>query len=145
MKIIKFFILVILTLHPHLILAHGVGLYIDRQEARVILRLHHADDTPLAEAGYELSVAGAEVPYQSGKTDTLGRVVFSPGDTREWRLRVFSEDGHGIDTRFELTPGTVSHAHADHTDLDITKLVLGIGILLSGFAMMMLYAKRKRR
>jgi hypothetical protein len=71
--------------------------------------------------------------------------VFIPSNAQEWRLRIFSEDGHGIDTIFELTPGAASHSHAGHTDSDITKLVLGIGILLSGFGIMMLFTKRKQR
>jgi nickel transport protein len=139
----RFLLLLALLGYAPMILSHGVGLHIDRQEAGVI-QLHHDDATPMAEAGYELSVVGASAPYQSGKTDALGRVVFIPGDVRAWRLRVFSEDGHGIDTTFELTPGAISHSHADHVDSDITKLVLGIGILLSGFGILMMFTKRKR-
>ncbi|MES9892356.1 MAG: LPXTG cell wall anchor domain-containing protein, partial [Candidatus Thiodiazotropha sp.] len=60
-------------------------------------------------------------------------------------LRVFSADGHGIDTVFELAPGVASHSHTGHTSSDFTKLILGIGILLSGFGVMMLFTKRKRR
>ncbi|MEW8028445.1 MAG: hypothetical protein AB2792_00720 [Candidatus Thiodiazotropha sp.] len=117
---------------------------IERREAGVIW-LHHTDDTPLADAQYELTAAGGNAPHQSGKSDALGRVVFIPGDVREWRLRVFSEEGHGIDTVFELAPDAVSHSHGDHAYSDFTKLILGIGILLSGFGVMMLFTKRKRR
>ena len=121
-----------------------MGLEIDRQEAHVI-RLQHADDTPLVDAEYELSVVGAEAPYQTGQTDALGRVVFIPGDVRQWRLRVFSQDGHGIDRTFELAAGTALPVHDAHSYSDITKLVLGVGILLVGFGIVMLFAKRNKR
>jgi nickel transport protein len=143
-KTIRYLILFVLLGYVPMTLSHGVGLEIEQQEASVIY-LHHTDDTPLIAADYELRVAGASAPYQSGKTDVSGRVVFIPGDFREWRLRVFSEDGHGIDTTFELPSGTLSHSRADHTDSDITKLVLGFGILLSGFGIMMLFTKSNRR
>jgi nickel transport protein len=143
-KTIRSLILLVLLGYIPMIFSHGVGLEIEQQEASVIY-LHHTDDTPLVAADYELTVAGASTPYQSGKTDASGRVVFIPGDLREWRLRVFSEDGHGIDTTFKLTPGTLSHSHADHVDSDITKMILGFGILLSGFGIMMLFTKSKRR
>jgi nickel transport protein len=143
-KRLRSFLLLLLLGYAPMILSHGVGFEVDRQEA-IVIRIHHADDTPMSHAGYELSMAGASAPYQSGNTDAMGRVVFIPSDAPEWRLRVFSEDGHGIDTTFEVTPGAVYHSHADHTDSDITKLVLGIGILLSGFGIMMLFSKRKPR
>ncbi|MEW8086793.1 MAG: hypothetical protein AB2823_14640 [Candidatus Thiodiazotropha endolucinida] len=139
----SFLLLVLLGYAPSC-LSHGVGLKIERQEAGVIW-LQHSDDTPLADVEYELAADGGNTPYQSGKSDALGRVVFIPGDVREWRLRVFSEDGHGIDTVFELAPGATSHSHTGQTYSDFTKLILGIGILLSGFGVMMLFVKRKRR
>ncbi|MEW8012860.1 MAG: hypothetical protein AB2766_07375 [Candidatus Thiodiazotropha endolucinida] len=138
------FLLPVLLVYATSCLSHGVGLKIERQEAGVIW-LHHTDDTPLADVEYELTATGGKAPYQSGKSDALGRVVFIPGDVREWRLRVFSADGHGIDTVFELAPGVASHSHTGHTYSDFTKLILGIGILLSGFGVMMLFTKHKRR
>jgi nickel transport protein len=126
------------------VFCHGLGVEIDRQEAGVIW-LHHDDDTPLSHVEYELSVAGANTPYQTGQTDALGRVVFIPGDVRQWRLRVFSQDGHGIDRTFELTPGRLSHTHTEHSHSTFTKLILGIGILLSGFGIIMLFVKRGPR
>lgn len=136
-------LLLLLLIYAPLLLSHGVGLEIEHHGAGII-RLHHTDDTPVANSEYELSVAGAETPYQTGKTDSLGRVVFTPGEVREWRLRVFSQDGHGIDTTFELGPGGVSHTHHEHTSSQITSLILGLGILFSVFGLLMIYTRRKR-
>ncbi|MBT2970751.1 MAG: ABC transporter permease [Candidatus Thiodiazotropha sp. (ex Ctena orbiculata)] len=116
---------------------------IDRQEAQVI-SLHHDDETPLAGAEYELFAAGADLPYQSGRTDARGRVVFIPGDLRQWRLRVFGEDGHGLDTHFESTADPRHQGHVDHEVSKTSLLVLGLGILLSGFGAALLFAKRNR-
>ncbi|MET0070691.1 MAG: hypothetical protein ABW096_11700 [Candidatus Thiodiazotropha sp.] len=135
--------LLLLLAYPALLFPHGIGLDMDRQEAQIIT-LHHDDETPLAGAGYELFAAGADLPYQSGRTDAGGRVVFLPGDIRQWRLRVFGEDGHGLDRRFELTADAQLHGHEDHQVSTISKMVLGLGILLSGFGTALLLAKRKR-
>ncbi|PVV12023.1 MAG: hypothetical protein B6D77_06000 [gamma proteobacterium symbiont of Ctena orbiculata] len=141
-KIRSLFLLLLLSYAP-LALSHGVGLAMARQEAQVIW-LRHDDDTPLADADYELSVVGANTPYQTGQTDALGRVVFIPGDLLQWRLRVFSEDGHGVDKTFELTAAGAIHSHDDHGYSHITKLILGIGILLSVFGVVMLFVKRNK-
>jgi hypothetical protein len=153
MKFFRFFILAmpkhrsllvfILLAYTPLLFSHGLGFEIDRHEASVI-HLHHSHDTPLANADYELSIIGAETSYQSGKTDALGRVAFIPGEVRKWRLRVFNQDGHGIDTTFELTPDGLSDAHHAHTSSHISTMILGVGILLSGFGLLMLFSRRKR-
>jgi nickel transport protein len=133
----------VLLAYTPLLLSHGVGFEIERHEASII-HLRHGDDAPLANTDYELSMVGSETSYQSGKTDALGRVVFIPGEVRKWRLRVFNQDGHGIDTTFALTPDGLSHTHHDHTSSHITTLILGVGILLSGFGLLMLFTRRKR-
>ncbi|MEW8426667.1 MAG: hypothetical protein AB2594_20030 [Candidatus Thiodiazotropha sp.] len=135
--------LLLLFAYPALIFPHGVGMDLDRQEAQII-SLHHDDETPLAGAGYELFAAGADLPYQSGRTDAGGRVVFLPGDIRQWRLRVFGEDGHGMDRQFELTADPPQQGREDHQVSTISRMVLGLGILLSVFGTALLLAKRSR-
>lgn len=142
-KILTCLLLLLLGYSP-LLMPHGVGLEIERREAQVIW-LHHDDGTPLSDARYELSVVGVDRPYQTGYTDARGRVVFIPGDDRQWRLRVFSQDGHGIDTGFELDRSTLRRSQIDLPVSGITKVILGIGILLSGFGILMLFAKRDKR
>ncbi|MEW8509018.1 MAG: hypothetical protein AB2598_20220 [Candidatus Thiodiazotropha sp.] len=114
-----------------------------RQEAQVI-SIHHEDETPLAGVDYELTMVGADRPYQSGRTDTGGRVVFLPGTARQWRLRVFTEDGHGLDRHFELESEPVPQGQAGQGLADISKLVLGVGILLSGFGIAILFVGRNK-
>jgi nickel transport protein len=153
MKYFQFFILsmpkhrsllvFILLAYTPLLLSHGVGFEIDRQEATVI-QLHHGHDTPLANADYELFMFGEQAAFQSGKTDALGRVAFITGEVRKWRLRVFNQEGHGIDTTFELTPDGLPVAHHNHTSSQVTTLILGVGILLSGFGLVMLFTRQKR-
>lgn len=130
-------------IHPLLVFSHGVGLEIDRQEATVI-RLHHDDGTPLADASYELSRGGKDLPYQSGQTDASGRVVFIADDAGQWHLRVFSQDGHGIDERFDVNPNLAQPRRENQAVSGLTKMVLGIGILFSGFGLMMLFVKRSK-
>ncbi len=137
-------LLLMILLYPPLLLSHGTGFEINRQEATV-LRLHHDDDTPIADANYELSMEGADLPYQTGHTDADGRVVFIPGDARQWHLRVFSEDGHGVDKHFELHAGATGYSRDPDSISSLSKAILGLGILLSGFGLMMLFLKRAKQ
>ncbi len=79
-----------------------------------------------------------------GRTDAAGRVVFLPDGHSDWRLRAFSDDGHGLDQHFEASapaqPGTAPNDAAP----DRTLAVLGGGLLLALFGLYQLFTKARR-
>jgi nickel transport protein len=83
--------------------AHHVHHQVTRGEA-VVVALAYGNGSPLAFDRYEIFAGDGESPYQSGKTDAQGRMVFLPDHVGIWRVKVFSEDGHGADFSFEAGP-----------------------------------------
>lgn len=111
----------------------------------VSIALSYADGSPFAYEKYELYAEGKEVPVQVGNTDALGRIVFIPGDTKNWRIKAWSTDGHGIDLRFEapaLRPGTA--AVVDAGPSRSTLALLGLGLILAAFGAYQLFGKRRQ-
>jgi nickel transport protein len=152
--------------------AHHVGYEVDRGEA-VVVSLAYGNGSPLAFDRYEIIAEGEETPYQSGITDAMGRIVFLPDRTSSWRVRVFSEDGHGADFTFEAGPAEPPAAGPDAAkpedeaaqpeqepvntltpevvEAEKKRLVerfagpvFGVGIILSAFALFSLFARRRR-
>lgn len=135
------FLLFLLMSYAPLVQSHGVEMSIDQAEASIITLRYH-NNQPFANVAYELFVAKSKSAYQSGRTDAQGRVVFVPGSIRQWRIRVFSEDGHGTDTHLEVDADSISRFSGGETVSATAYLVLGVGILLSGFGFLLLTVKR---
>ena len=76
--------------------AHEVVHEEGRQEA-VVVRLAYEDGEPFANEAYEVFAPGGAVPFQSGRTDSLGRLLFLPDREGPWRIRAVSEEGHGVE------------------------------------------------
>jgi nickel transport protein len=112
--------------------------------AAISVRLTYADGKPFAYETYELYPKGSEVPAQVGKTDAEGRVVFVPGTQSQWRLRAFSNDGHGADLQFESP--TLAAAASTEAPIDRTARVLfGLSAILAAFAAYQFLLRRKER
>jgi nickel transport protein len=111
----------------------------------VSLRLSYADGNPFAYEKYELYAEGQDVPAQVGNTDAQGRVTFMPDDIRQWRLKAWSADGHGIDVHFtaptlQINADAVGESRPNHLSL----LLFGLGLLLSVFGIYQLAGRKKQ-
>lgn len=89
--------------------AHEVDHAITREGAVVV----HLDEegVPFARESYQVFRPGEDTPFQTGRTDAQGRLAFLPDRTGAWRVRAFSEDGHGVDLavpvdRLDAAPAT---------------------------------------
>jgi nickel transport protein len=118
---------------------HSVG-----TQAAVVVHLFEDDQTPFADAHVEIFGPGDTIAFCVERTDAAGRVAFVPDREGEWRLRAFSEDGHGVDitvdTR-ELT-GTVEVGAAHVSGDRRSYAVLGVGIILGLFGVAALLRRR---
>jgi nickel transport protein len=123
--------------------AHEIVHSVSRAPA-VIVTLHYPDGSPFAYEDYELYPEGAALPTQVGRTDAAGRVVFVTGDNADWRLKAFSADGHGIDTRFTATAAAATAAPTDAGGPDRdTRLLVGAALLFGVFGLLQLYLRRR--
>jgi nickel transport protein len=111
--------------------------------AAVTVKLFFADGNEFSFESYEVYRAREEIPFQVGRTDALGRVVFLPDRAGTWRVRAFSEDGHGAD--ISLTTGAQGAIEsADRSLFDShARLVVGVSIIFGIFGLVNLFARRK--
>lgn len=114
----------------------------------VVVRLEFAGaDRPVFEP-YEVFAPGSATPFQAGRVNSLGEVTFRPDQPGTWRLRVFTEDGHGADITLEVdAAGAVtttggSHGHAHGYWL---RVLAALGYLLGAFGLLVLWRQRRHR
>ena len=127
--------------------AHEVHHTIESTGA-VALRLTYADGKPFTFEAFEAYPEGKDVPAQVGRTDDQGRAVFVPGDTKRWRVKAFSADGHGVDVRFDAPVVATSQNPASDSQGDgpnrASLLLFGFSLLLSSFGIYQLWLRKPK-
>lgn len=83
--------------------AHGIHHKVTHGDT-IVVELTHAGGAPFAGARYQVFRPGESGVFQSGVTDPRGRIAFVPDHEGGWRVRAFSEDGHGVDLVVEAAP-----------------------------------------
>ena len=111
--------------------------------AAVTVKLFSADGNEFSFESYEVYYEGEEIPFQVGRTDAHGRVVFLPDRAGTWRVKAFSEDGHGAD--LSLTTGAQGAIESADRSLfeRHSRLVVGVSIIFGIFGLVSLFARRK--
>lgn len=123
-------------------LAHDLRHEVSPGQA-VVIRLSYADDSPFAFEAYEIYPQGEELPVQVGRTDARGRIAFLPERAGAWRIKAFSEDGHGLD--FTLTTDSAGLVASDQPLYERhARIAVGVGLILGLFGFLSLYLKRKK-
>lgn len=114
------------------------------QSTAVVVRIAYPDGRPFSFEAYEVLRTGGTVPVQVGRTDLDGRIAFAPGRPGEWRVKAYSEDGHGVDLTLTTTASGIL-AGADRTVYErYTRVLVGVGLILGVFGLLNLYARRRR-
>ncbi len=119
---------------------HDLQYTVDEGTA-VSVRLFFAGGNEFSFEAYEVYRAGEEIPFQVGRTDARGRLAFFPDRPGTWRIKVFSEDGHGVD--FSLTTGAqgiVEKADKPLFERSL-RVVVGIAIIFGIFGFVSLFAR----
>lgn len=122
--------------------AHEVAHTVTRGDA-VVIALEYADGSPFAYEQYELTPPGEALPFQTGRTDALGRVVFLPDRVGEWRLSASSEDGHGASLTVNVDAVGAAAAKPRSLWERGSKLVTGVALLFGLFGLLTLFARRR--
>jgi nickel transport protein len=113
----------------------------------VTVRLSYpGGDQPLFES-YEIFAPGSDTPFQSGRVNALGELSFRPDRAGPWRVRVFTEDGHGtvIDLAVD-EPGGVAATpgHHEHPVGYWPRALAALGYLFGVFGLLVLWRQRRR-
>jgi nickel transport protein len=113
-----------------------------QEGAAVTVELFFADGNEFSFEGYEVYRAGEEVPFQVGRTDAHGRLAFLPDAAGTWRVKIFSEDGHGAD----ISLSTGAQGGVEGADRPLferySRLVVGVSILFGIFGLLNLFTRR---
>ena len=82
------------------------------------------------------------MPFLAGRTDANGRLAFVPDRAGDWRVRAFSEDGHGAD--FIVPAGAESGSPGPSAGLgELGGLAVGLSILFGLFGLWSLFLRKK--
>lgn len=126
---------------------HGVEKSVSRGEA-VVIELTHDDGEAFSFERYEIYREGEGDPYQVGSTDVNGRIVFIPDREGAWRVRAFSQDGHGVDFTFENEAPGEAHEEeivAPVSTLDrVLRVIVGVLIIFALCRAIVYFRERKR-
>jgi nickel transport protein len=135
-------VLAILALLPYPAAAHDLQHTAEPAQALVI-QMHYADGSPFAFESYEVYRDGDKVPQQVGRTDKAGRIAFLPDGPATWRVKAFSEDGHGLDMRVESGAGGTVEAADQPLFERFTRIVVGVAVILGLFGALRLFYGRR--
>jgi nickel transport protein len=123
--------------------AHQVEHEIVSGEA-ILITLRYADGTPFSFESYEIFAAGESIPVQVGRSDARGRIAFAPSQPGQWRLRAFSEDGHGVDFPFDAGAVAATHAARSAGMPRTLKILVGLALLFGLFGVVSLFYRSRR-
>ena len=126
---------------PGQALAHDLRHQID-EAAAVSVRFFFADGKDFSFESYEVYRAGEEVPFQVGRTDQKGRVVFLPDRAGTWRIKAFSEDGHGADLSFSTGAKGVGGDASQPLLERHLRIVVGVSVIFGLFGLVSLLMRR---
>jgi nickel transport protein len=129
---------------PGQAMAHDLQHSINEGTA-VSVKLFFADGNDFDFESYEVYRAGEEIPFQVGRTDALGRVVFLPDRAGTWRIKTFSEEGHGAD--FAFTTGAKNHIQETNKPFleRHLRIIAGVSVIFGVFGLATLFLRRGER
>lgn len=136
-------VLCVLLANVSTAVSHELRHVVTRGDA-VVVELFYPDNTRFGNQRYEIYHSDDDAPFQIGTTDKRGRVVFIPDRSGTWRIRAFSEDGHGADFTVDVdaeeliaeTNGTLFERYS--------KIMVGLALIVGVFGVIALSQARRR-
>ena len=119
--------------------------YTTTRGTAVVVTLGYPDGSPFSYESFEVFPLGAEIPFQTGRTDALGRLAFLPPGPGRYQVRAMSQDGHGLVLEVESDAAGLLVAADRPLYERYQRLFVGLGLLLGLFGLLMLFYRRKIR
>ncbi len=137
-------ILVSFLLAFSLLYAHDLKHQIEKEGRCIVVSFFFPDGNRFSYEEYEVYKEGDNPPFQVGRTDALGRVVFCPKEEGIWWVKTFSADGHGAQVRVDFGEKGAEEKR-DGIFERYRGLLAGLGWLLGIFAIWEIYLRRVKR
>ncbi len=123
--------------------SHELLREVHREGNCILVRFYFQDGKAFSYEEYEIYREGEGVPFQKGRSDALGRVVFCPDRDGLWLFRISSQDGHGAEISMNLKAGKVEQRHSPFESYK--RVLSGLGYLLGIFGFVSLVLRRWKR
>ncbi len=136
----RFVLLFFLTLSY--LVAHNLHHTVSYEES-ITITLSFAQEGDFSFQSYEVYAPRKETPFQVGRTDAHARVVFVPDTSGKWRVKLFSEDGHGKIIEIDIDKSVKKQEVAENDSLFV-RSILGLLFLLATFGAIYFIKKEKK-
>lgn len=125
-------ILLLILLYPISTAAHAVDYRIVETQATT-LEISYAGGQAFSLASYEIFGPNDTKPFQLGQSDQLGRITFRPDRAGEWTIKVFSDDGHGVQAVINITDDLSPTQSSNHPlRKRVTGVLTGLFLIAGG-------------
>jgi nickel transport protein len=108
----------------------------------VIVALRYGDGSPFSYESAEVYRPAESIPFLAGRTDANGRLAFIPDRAGDWRIKAFSEDGHGGD----FTVATTGEGGTSAPSVGLGTLgglAVGLSLLFGIFGVWSLFLRKR--
>ncbi|MEJ5172294.1 MAG: hypothetical protein WHT47_01125 [Hydrogenothermaceae bacterium] len=123
--------------------AHDLQYKLENTGEAKVISFFFPDGSKFSYESFEIYREGDKVPFQVGRTDALGRVVFIPDRKGKWIVKVYSEDGHGKNIELEVNDSGYTGKDGSIYE-KFSKVITGVGIILGIFGIFQLFKKGGR-
>jgi len=132
----------LLIVFASLLFSHNLEHTISKEQSIVVsFSFGHEDDFSFQ--SYEVYAPDNLMPFAVGRTDAHSRVSFLPNTKGKWKIKVFSEDGHGKIMEIEVDENMQAQVDAN-TNNTFTKTLIGVMLLFGVFGLIYLKKRDKK-
>ncbi|WP_415397195.1 hypothetical protein [Sulfurimonas sp. CS5] len=124
-----------------LLFSHNLMHTISKEQS-IVISFSFAKEDDFSFQSYEVYAPSSEIPFAVGRTDALSRVSFLPNTQGKWKVKAFSEDGHGKIVEVEVDEQMLPKIDAN-TNNAFVKTLIGIMILFGIFGL--IYIKKDKK
>jgi nickel transport protein len=110
----------------------------------VVVTIRLGDEEPASYSEFELFAPSESQPFQVGRSDGLGRVVFAPHRSGTWRLKIKADSSHGLhgaSIDIQVNENQLVTDYSRPLVARHTRLLVAVGLLSGIFGAMALWKK----
>ncbi len=123
---------------------HGLQHEVANSSA-VVVSCYFSDGARFSYESYEVYPPAAKIPSQTGRTDSLGRLIFLPDQPGEWLIKVSSEDGHGLNFSVAIGEDAVVSDAQKPLSVRFPRIIAGLGYALGIIGLLSLFYRKKTK
>jgi nickel transport protein len=128
--------------------AHAVNYDVQQRSVAAVKVFYTADD-PASYAEYEVYAPNSgDLPYQTGRTDRNGFIVFVPDQQGTWKIKVLGESAHGfhgVTVEVKVDKDLNLESFKKPLVAQYTKFATGISLIIGLFGIYALLRSRKKQ